>query len=405
MANVVTHPHLQVEFHPGPVNHSPSPLGFGFGLSAAPIMSGWTPAPTNMPQVPWNLAMNPPAHLRPTKRRFEPDEDETKSKDDAMERSPTPERPKRAAPKRARTTPMVATGGKDEKRSKENKPPSADDGDDVDVGVLLASLPPQSLLPLLTSLLAAQPSLKSTILSLIPRPALDTAIQALAGSAKNASTSFGFGAGGFASSRSNTPASLTGFGFGRSSPGSSSHSAVQPPIGSNNGGMRDDYILSRLRPHIAEFVSACFSYLPYFSYLATTPTPMADSKPHAHSHVHSHSSALQSQHKDRFHPSETFLFLAALTSHILSQPPLAQSALNPLILPRLTEEWKAWIGHVDGVVSGGGMFGQETVRSWERALDDFAAAKGNGLEVLREIRDQWVSKVGWLVGRQNMEMQ
>jgi hypothetical protein len=46
------------------------------------------------------------------------------------------------------------------------------------------------------------------------------------------------------------------------------------------------------------------------------------------------------------------------------------------------------------------MFGGETVRSWERALDELAGAKGNGLEAFRQIRDTWVSKVGWLVGRQ-----
>ena len=47
-----------------------------------------------------------------------------------------------------------------------------------------------------------------------------------------------------------------------------------------------------------------------------------------------------------------------------------------------------------------GMFGGEAVKSWERTLDEFAEAKGNGLEVFRQILDTWVSKVGWLVGRQ-----
>lgn len=168
--------------------------------------------------------------------------------------------------------------------------------------------------------------------------------------------------------------------------------------------MREEYILSRLRPHIGEFVSACFSYLPYFSYVAT-PAPLSHSaKTRTQSHAQSHASALQSQHKDKSHPSETYLFLAALTSHVLSQPPLTQSSLVPMILPRLIEEWRAWINHVDEVVNRqGGMFGQETVRTWERGLDEFAQAKGYGLDVMRQIRDDWVSKVGWLVGRQPME--
>ncbi len=89
---------------------------------------------------------------------------------------------------------------------------------------------------------------------------------------------------------------------------------------------------------------------------------------------------------------------------MLSQPPLTQSSLVPTILPRLLEEWRAWVNRVDEVVNQqGGMFGQETVRRWEKGLDELAEAKGNGLEGMRELRDRWVSKVGWLVGRQPMD--
>lgn len=54
-----------------------------------------------------------------------------------MDRSPTPERPKRAAPKRAR---VVDIGPKEDfkKGGKESKAKS--DGDDVDVGVLLGEV-------------------------------------------------------------------------------------------------------------------------------------------------------------------------------------------------------------------------------------------------------------------------
>ena len=152
--------------------------------------------------------------------------------------------------------------------------------------------------------------------------------------------------------------------------------------GHGSNGMRDEYILSRLRPHISEYVSACYSYLPYFSYLPS-------SNPHHQ----------QSQVKS--HPSETFIILSAVTSQILSQPPLTQDSLIPSILPRLQQEWNAWVDRLDEVVNQqAGMFGGETVKSWERTLDELAEAKGNGLEVFRKIRDTWVSKVGWLVGRQ-----
>jgi hypothetical protein len=160
--------------------------------------------------------------------------------------------------------------------------------------------------------------------------------------------------------------------------------------------MRDSYILSRLRPHITEFVSTCTSYLPYFSYIPTSDSPSSTSNDSAHPRLPSP--------KEKPHPTETYLLLSSLTSHILSQPHLTQSSLGPLLLPRLRTEWLAWIDRVDLIVNTeGGMFGGETVRGWEKDLDEFADAKGGaegaGWECMREIRDRWVAKVGWLVGR------
>jgi len=59
---------------------------------------------------------------------------------------------------------------------------------------------------------------------------------------------------------------------------------------------------------------------------------------------------------------------------------------------------------VDTVVNNeGGMFGGETVKGWEKGLDEFADAKGMegvpGWQCMKEIREKWVGKVGWLVGR------
>ena len=264
----------------------------------------------------------------------------------------------------------------------------------------IASLPPQALLPLLNSLINTQPSLKSLILPLIPRPTLDTAIQALEQSARKLRDAYPY---------SNTPAfssvsatTSLGFGFGFNSQRSGFGSSMdddQRNGGTNDGsGMRESYILSRLRPHIHEFVSACMSYVPYFSYISCTQTAsqqQSDSWPRGHSAV------LQSQHKDKSHPSETFIFLSALTTHITCQPPLTQASLAPLLLPRLSKEWEAWVDRIDEMVNReGGMFGGETVRSWEKTLDEFAEARGpEGWIVMREVRDRWVAKVGWLVGR------
>ncbi|EKM61252.1 uncharacterized protein PHACADRAFT_247740 [Phanerochaete carnosa HHB-10118-sp] len=424
MAHVLAQPPHQVTFPHRPVNHAPSPLGFGFGLSAQPGTSTWNHTPLQRSVSGFPAISSHSSQNRVAKRRYDHDEDDRQSADESMERSPTPERPKRAAPKRARTTPAVVTSLKDVRGGQQGS--SGSDGIDVDVGVLLgtcdsffwdqateddwhaASLPRETLLPVLTSLITANPSLKASVLSLIPRPTLETATQAIDKSARKlldafpySNTSFGVpnppfsgGMTAFSSARS-----LTFGGFGAARP----PSFDQAPDSPQSSGMREEYILSRLRSHVQDFVSACFSYLPYFSYSESTSlaeTGAAHPAPHARSHA----SALQSQHKDKSHPSETFLFLQSLMNHILSQPPLTQFALLPLLLPRLLLEWKAWIDRVDHVVNReGGMFGQETVRSWERGLDDLAQAKGNGVEAMRAVRDQWVSRVGWLVGRQQME--
>ncbi|KAF8078722.1 hypothetical protein FPV67DRAFT_1663413 [Lyophyllum atratum] len=397
MANVLQHP---IEFHPRPVSHAPSPFGFGFGLSSASssamATAAWqpttTPGHTN-PAAFQQLAssVNQYSTIRAQKRRHDPEDDGESARhgglrDASMDRSPTPERPKRAAPKRARVASHLDASPKGDTELKENKAPNSTDDQDVDVGVLLASLPSQSLLPLLTSLINAQPSLKSTILPLIPRPTLETATQALAQSAKRLRDAYPY-----SSSPTFSQSSLsTSFGFGKT-PLMSTSTFGQAPHSSNNGGMRNSYIISRLRPHITEFVAACFSYLPYFSSL---PAPSQSAST-------SHSTTLQSLHKDKSHPSETFIFLSTVTNHIISQPPISQSQLLPQLLPRLSEEWKAWILKVDDVVNRqGGMFGSETVRSWERVLDEMADGKAfDGSDVMRGVRDLWVSKVGWLIGR------
>ncbi|KAF8632579.1 hypothetical protein AX15_001787 [Amanita polypyramis BW_CC] len=403
MANVLQ-PHI--EFHPRPVSHAPSPFGFGFGLgpttTSAMSSVGWqptTPGHTN-PAAFQQLASSVSQSSRAQKRRLEQEEDGevqryAGQRDESMDRSPTPERPKRAAPKRPRVAPANGSS-KDDQDTKENKVRNNDD--DVDVGVLLASLPSQSLLPLLNALLKAQPSLKSTILPFIPRPTLETAIQALTQSAKKLRDAYPYSSA-LPLSHTNT----SNFGFGRQSI-PPNQATFQHPCHNTNSGMRDSYILSRLRPHITEFVSACFSYLPYFSY--TSAHSISTSLPTSSSQSQSHSTSLQILHKEKSHPAESFIFLSALTNHVMTQPTLTQTLLVPTLFPRLLEEWNAWVDRVDEVVNRqGGMFGRDTVESWERGLDEYAEMKGvDGSPMLRRIRDKWVQKVGWLVGRQPMDV-
>ncbi|KAG6851200.1 hypothetical protein H0H93_015210 [Arthromyces matolae] len=360
-------------------------MGPSSSSSMAPL--GWQPSSTlghTNPAAFQQLASSV-SLARAQKRRFEADDDTAGGRDTSMDRSPTPERPKRAAPKRTRVLSPSDALTKDDNGLKENKDPSGTDDHDVDVGVLLASLPTQSLLPLLTSLLNAQPSLKTTILPLIPRPTIEIVTQALGQSAKKLRDAYPYSS----SSTFSQPSFSTSFTFGRSSNGNST--AASFPAGQHNG-MRDSYVISRLRPHISEFVAACFSYLPYFSSLSS-PTS-------------GHATTLQTLQKDKSHPSETFSFLCAVTNHIISQPPLAQAELVQQLIPRLSEEWKAWVNHVDDIVNrSGGMFGRETVEQWGRALDEMAEAKMvDGNEVMRRTKELWVLKVGWLIGRNAMDV-
>ncbi|KAF7964905.1 hypothetical protein HWV62_1765, partial [Athelia sp. TMB] len=316
MANVI---HAPIDFPRGPA--APS-FGFGFGLPAA--RGGWPPIGHQNPAAFQQLASTQRAAAPRQKRRLEPEDEGEQSvrgpgaarrRDDAnaMERSPTPERPKRGPPKRARVA--QAAEGADKEKSREGKAPGA--GDEVDVGVLLASLPPQSLLPLLTALLNAQPALKSTLLPLIPRPTLETAIQMLAQSAKKLREAYPYSNSPTFTAPAPAPslASTTslGFGFGSARPGPSAFGSAAPAFGRqasmfapqpppNTSGMRDAYILSRLGPHITEFVSTCMSYLPYFSYI---PPAAASAS----------SSSQPALPTDKLPPTELYQLLAALTGH------------------------------------------------------------------------------------------
>ncbi|KAG6381108.1 hypothetical protein JVT61DRAFT_5506 [Boletus reticuloceps] len=397
MANVI---HPPLNFIHEPTHLSTSRFGFGFGLpGSSPTGTGkqpvYTPGhtqPSAFQQLTSHISISPAPHRIQKRRLDSADEAESSrhgGRDVPMDRSPTPERPKRAAPKRAKVT-SQDDESKDQQCSRTSKNPDGDN--DVDVGVLLgnwiASLPPQALLPLLNSLINAQPSLKTLILPLIPRPTLDTAIQALEQSARKLRDAYPYSNTSSFSSVSATTSLGFGFGFNSQRTGfGSTMEDDQRSSGANDGsGMRESYILSRLRPHIHEFVSACMS--------GTRDIKLIRGRGDTRL-------SCNRKHKDKSHPTEAFVFLSTLTTHITCQPPLTQASLAPLLLPRLSKEWVAWVDRIDQMVNREGrMFGGETVRSWEKALDEFADARGpEGWGVMREVRDRWVSRVGWLVGR------
>lgn len=138
MANVVQ-PHPQIDFHSSTLGHPPQ-IGLGLTLSMSSSLVGLSPhAHSNVVQ-PLSSAIT----SRPQKRRFEQDDDQPDqsfsnspgARDVAMERSPTPERPKRAPPKRARNNSTFAQESKGGRSPKEH-PNSSVENQDVDVGVLL----------------------------------------------------------------------------------------------------------------------------------------------------------------------------------------------------------------------------------------------------------------------------
>lgn len=143
MANVL-HPHI--DFGPRPATHASSPFGFGFGLgtsATSAMVAGWqlspTPGHTNPSAFHQLTSVNQNTPSRPLKRRHEPQDDSEASRparDHSMDRSPTPERPKRVAPKRARVT-SILEYSRNETAAKENKAQNTNIDDDIDAGVLL----------------------------------------------------------------------------------------------------------------------------------------------------------------------------------------------------------------------------------------------------------------------------
>jgi hypothetical protein len=225
-----------------------------------------------------------------------------------------------------------------------------------------ATLPPQSLLPILTNLVSSHPALKPVILSLIPSPSLDTAISALAAAANKLRDAYPY---------AQPQSQNVSFGFGS---------------GGSSFGMSDTYIRGRIRPAVAEFSSTALSYLSYFT-PSTSSSPASSSAP----------SATKTPH-----PSDTFTLLHTLAVHIHRFPPTTRSLLGTetTLLARLDKEWENWVNRVDAWVNREGrMFGEETVRGWERGLEEMAGWNDDGRFKGREVRDRWLGRVGWLIGR------
>lgn len=220
-------------------------------------------------------------------------------------------------------------------------------------------------------LLQRQPELKQTVLAIIPPPSLETAVHTLADAARKLRDAYPY-------SHAPTPSfASTSFGFGG---GSSLFAASAPAQPQRPPANRDEYVLSRLRTPIADFVSTVRSDLSYFS-LHQPSTQGATGRVHD--------------------PCAIYTYLAALTHHIFSQPPLAVNALCQELQERLVQEWQAWVNRVDSLVNKEGrMYPAFTVQEWANQLDGFAMHTQYPLgQQMKSVRDEWVHRAGWLIGR------
>ncbi|KAK9897205.1 hypothetical protein P389DRAFT_188866 [Cystobasidium minutum MCA 4210] len=264
--------------------------------------------------------------------------------------------------------------------------------DEFDVGKALASLSKPALLSVLTSLLATQPSLKSTVLSLLPAPSLESFTSTLQSAEKKVLDAL--------------------------------------PVGRN---LRDEYIWSRIRAPLEEYIAEARLALSQFCPSSTSLSSLSSSSEHE-------ASSAQTQQ----HPATIFSFLFTLTQSvrklevILPRAPLPfgtprtsnnnssasinnPSSLNqndPLVcfLPALINQWHVLVTKLSNLVNQNGrVLSAEMVRNWFKQLDalvdvDTSASTTSttnntendstsvGRKACEAVRERFVKELGWLVG-------
>jgi hypothetical protein len=222
-----------------------------------------------------------------------------------------------------------------------------------------ANLPAESLLPLLMELLKKNPTLKGTLLPLIPRPTVESAIRILFRSAEKLTQAY--------------PYSING-------PQST---------------MRADYISSRLQQHVADYVSTCMSYFTYFSCIPPSPQTAAPSPGSSQNPI---ATPTPSLHKVASPPYETFLFLKAVTDQILKQPPPSRDELLKSLVDRLKVEWQAWHSKTQHDIEQGRIYGTEILQKYAHGLASLSdSASGTTLgPTMSTVRNDLMGKNHWL---------
>ncbi|GFZ43656.1 hypothetical protein JCM24511_01376 [Saitozyma sp. JCM 24511] len=254
-----------------------------------------------------------------------------------------------------------------------------DDASDVDVGVLLAALPPSSHLQILLSLLKSNPFLRSTVLATMPSPDVQECLREMDKAVEKVKRAYGW-------------------------------------IGTTSE-VDKERSWTRSTKEIEAFCSTASTYLSFFS---------SPSNQLATSTLHTFLSALTAH-------ILTLLRLMPSSAQTAPRGPLLR--LGETILPA----WDAWLSNLsDEVNNRGEMYPHSLVSSWADNLDSLAnaasvpQAASSGwsastwsspltstwghptanpaqpshplvdafVSAVRPIRDRFLTQLGWLIGRQ-----
>ncbi|BGO88644.1 hypothetical protein NBRC10512_003472 [Rhodotorula toruloides] len=344
--------------------------GFGFGFAGArmtgsggggasgsssraqtPASVGWGSAQGARPSSPAQGGPSTPSNSRRRRRSASPE-----GSSDEEGPSLRAVRPMRSLQsgggKRARTVQAASEAASGSTASSQ--------GPVVDLGKALASLDKPALLNVFSKLLTTSPHLASTIASFLPTPTLSTTLESLS---------------------------------------SLEHAVIAAtPTGAF---LRPDYIFSRVRLPLEEYVSETKRYLSLFVPVQQPTGPLSED--------------------NLAHPSTAFQFLHALTSSLLrlestlpslnsSSTPSAPPA-NPLashLVPLTLNAWHLFLTRLSSAINTQGrVLPTSLVQSWFDQVD--ALAGSNSLGVGRErasqvrkamegVRERMGREVGWLIG-------
>lgn len=329
---LVNNPNMQIPFNSAPVQHAPSPLGFGFGFGSsfggnnAGTVSSPTPLLSNV-STPLqsssyfgNLSASPKRAEQKRRRDIEDDVDHDDDEDTAhisrnrvgsftYQQDRRPALPKRMraglgfgpahvethqtlpdAPSPFTTpqhlhTPSTSASASFKRPALGERNRVGMSGIDVDIGKMLASMDRSALLLTVTSLLSQSddPMLAARVLSLLPTPSLDSVEASLDELEK------------------------------------AIRSAI--PFTADGNPARHQYTWSRLRAPVAAFADAVLGYLPFFV------TELAADR---EQRLREQDPRLQAS-REEVHPATTFTFLHTITSRVLRieaiLPPVPKASL------------------------------------------------------------------------------